>query len=83
MKSHQKRDKVVRSIGEYFRLQQLHGDALVIGQITPFVAGALFAAIALALTLTSISLASIGYRLPSPPRLLGLLFVYPNAAPYH
>ena len=43
---------IVRSLGEYFRLQYLHGDALVIGQVTPFVAGALFATIALALTLT-------------------------------
>jgi hypothetical protein len=41
---------IVRSLGEYFRLQYLHGDALVIGQVTPYVAGALFAAVALAFT---------------------------------
>jgi hypothetical protein len=40
---------IVRSLGEYFRLQYPHGDALVIGQVTPYVAGALFAAVALAL----------------------------------
>jgi len=41
---------IVRSLGEFFRLQYLHGETLVIGQVTPYVAGALFAAIALALT---------------------------------
>ena len=41
---------IIRSLGEYFRLQYLHGDALVIGQVTPYVVGALFAAVALALT---------------------------------
>jgi hypothetical protein len=25
---------IIRSLGEYFRLQYLHGDALVIGQVT-------------------------------------------------
>jgi hypothetical protein len=43
---------IVRSLGEYFRLQWLHGDALVIGQVTPYVAGALLAAVALALTVS-------------------------------
>ena len=42
---------IVRSLGEYFRLQYLHGDALVVDQVTPFVAGALFAAVALAATM--------------------------------
>ena len=42
---------IVRSLGEYFRLQYLHGDALVIGTVTPYVAGALFAAVGLALTI--------------------------------
>src|SRR5215475_11240692 len=41
---------IIRSLGEYFRLQYLHGDALVIGQVTPYVAGALSADVALALT---------------------------------
>jgi hypothetical protein len=43
---------IVRSLGEYFRLQYLHGQALVIAQVTPYVAGALFAAVALGLTVT-------------------------------
>jgi hypothetical protein len=43
---------IVRSLGEYFRLQYLHGEALVIEQVTPYVAGALFAAVALAVTVT-------------------------------
>jgi hypothetical protein len=42
---------IVRSLGEYFRLRYLYGDALLIGQVTPQVAGALFAAVALALAL--------------------------------
>jgi hypothetical protein len=41
---------IVRSLGEFFRLQYLHGEALVIGEVTPYVAGALFATVALALT---------------------------------
>ena len=40
---------IVRSLGEYFRLRYLHGDALVIDQIAPYIGGALFAAVALAL----------------------------------
>jgi hypothetical protein len=44
---------IIRSLGEYFRLQYLYGDALVIGQVTPYVAGALFAAVALAVMATS------------------------------
>lgn len=44
---------IVRSLGEYFRLQYLHGDALAVVQVTPYVAGALFAATALALTLSA------------------------------
>jgi len=41
---------IVRSLSEFFRLQYLHGEALAVGQLTPYVAGALFAAVALALT---------------------------------
>ena len=44
---------IIRSLGEYFRLQYLHGHALVIGQVTPYIAGALFAAVALTVTVTS------------------------------
>jgi hypothetical protein len=41
---------IIRSLGEFFRLQYMHGEALVIEQVAPYVAGALFATIALALT---------------------------------
>ena len=41
---------IVRSLSEFFRLQYLPGEILVIGRVTPYVAGALFAAVALALT---------------------------------
>ena len=40
---------IIRSLGEYFRVQYLHGDAFVSAEVTPYIAGALFAAIALAL----------------------------------
>jgi hypothetical protein len=40
---------IVRSLSEVFRLQYLHGEALVMGKVTPYVVGALFAAVALAL----------------------------------
>lgn len=42
---------IVRSLSEYFRLQGVHGDTIAIAQLTPYVAGALFAAAALALVL--------------------------------
>ena len=41
---------IIRSLGEFFRLQYLHGETLVVQQVAPYVAGALFAAIALAFT---------------------------------
>jgi hypothetical protein len=40
---------VIRSLAEFFRLQYVHGSALTIAQVTTFIAGALFAAVALAL----------------------------------
>ncbi len=40
---------VIRSLAEFFRLRFVLGDALTFAQATPFVAGALFAALALAL----------------------------------
>ena len=38
---------VVRSLAEYFRLQYVHGEALTLAQVTPYVGGALFASVAL------------------------------------
>ena len=67
---------IVRSLGEYFRLQHLHGNALVIGQVTPFVAGALFAAIALALTLTCYFAGLYRVSVAITAATLVLLFVY-------
>lgn len=40
---------IIRSLSEVFRLQYQYGAELVIGQITPYISGALFAAIALAI----------------------------------
>jgi hypothetical protein len=42
---------IVRSLSEVFRLHFLLGETLVIGQVTPYVVGALFATVALALTI--------------------------------
>jgi hypothetical protein len=42
---------IIRALGEFFRLKYLQGEALVIEQVAPFIAGALFATIALALTI--------------------------------
>ncbi len=42
---------VIRSLSEVFRLQYVHGDALTIAQVTPFVGSALFTAIVLAAAL--------------------------------
>jgi hypothetical protein len=42
---------VIRSLGEFFRLQYVHGNALTIAQAELYVGGALFTAIALAVAL--------------------------------
>lgn len=42
---------ILRSLGEIFRLQHLHGEALTVTQVVPYVGGALFAAAALAFSL--------------------------------
>jgi len=42
---------VIRSLAEVFRLQYVHGDALTIAQVTPFVGSALFTSIVLAAAL--------------------------------
>jgi hypothetical protein len=65
---------VIRSLAEYFRLRYVHGDALTIAQVTPYVAGALFAAVALALTvacyLAARHRASIGIAIATVVSLL-------------
>jgi hypothetical protein len=38
---------VIRALGEFFRLRYVLGDALTIAQVTPYIAGALFATVAL------------------------------------
>lgn len=43
---------VIRSLGEFFRLLYLHGEALTIAQTVPYVGSALFTAIVLAVALT-------------------------------
>jgi hypothetical protein len=67
---------IVRSLGEYFRLQYVHGDTLVVGQVTPYVAGALFAAIALALTITCYFANRYRVSIVIAAATLILLFVY-------
>ncbi len=42
---------VIRSLGEFFRLHYVHGDALTITQTEPYVGSALFTAIVLAVAL--------------------------------
>jgi len=67
---------IVRSLGEFFRLQYLHGDALVIGRVTPYVAGALFAVIALALTVLCYFASLYRTSMAITAGTLALLFVY-------
>ena len=67
---------IVRSLGEYFRLQYLHGDALVIGQVTPYVSGALLAAVALALTVVCYFASLYRTSIAITAATLTLLFVY-------
>jgi len=65
---------IIRSLAEYFGLRHVHGDALTIAQVTPYVAGALFAAVALALTvacyLAAFHRASIGITIATIVSLL-------------
>jgi hypothetical protein len=42
---------VIRALAEYFRLRYVHGEALTVAQVTPYVGGALFASVALAAVL--------------------------------
>jgi multisubunit Na+/H+ antiporter MnhC subunit len=42
---------VIRSLGEFFRLQYVHGDALTMAQVEPYVGSALLTAIVLAVAL--------------------------------
>jgi hypothetical protein len=51
---------VIRSLGEFFRLQYAHRDALTIAQVEPYVGSALFTAIVLATAL--VCHASMRYR---------------------
>jgi hypothetical protein len=67
---------IVRSLGEYFRLQYLHGQALVIAQVTPYVAGALFAAVALGLTVTCHFAGLHRVAIAIAAATVALLFVY-------
>jgi hypothetical protein len=67
---------IIRALGEYFRLQYLLGDVLAIGQVTPYVAGALFAAVALAPTLICYSAALYRVSIAIATATLVVLFVY-------
>jgi hypothetical protein len=67
---------IVRSLGEFFRLQYLHAEVLVIGQVTPFIAGALFATVALALALLCTFASLYRTSMAITVTALILLFVY-------
>jgi hypothetical protein len=67
---------IIRSLGEVFRLQYLHGDALVIGQVIPYVIGALFAAVGLALTLICYFVSRYRTSTAIAATTLILLFLY-------
>jgi len=67
---------IVRSLSEFCRLHYLHGEALVIGQVTPYIAGALFATVALALTVISYFASLYRTSMAITATTLILLFVY-------
>ena len=66
----------MRSLGEIFRLQYLYGEALGVGQITPYIAGALFAAVALAVTIVCFFASLYRTSIATAATALILLFVY-------
>ena len=67
---------IVRSLSEFFRLQYLHGEALAVVQVAPYVAGALFAAVALALTLICYFAGRYRASIAITVTTVTLLFVY-------
>ena len=67
---------IVRSLSEFFRLQYLYGEDLVIGQVTPYVAGALFATVALAWTVICYFASLYRTSMAIAAATLFLLFVY-------
>ena len=67
---------IVRSLGEYFRVQYLHGDAVAIVQINPYIAGALFATVALALTVLCYFASLFRTSIAVTAATLILLFAY-------
>jgi hypothetical protein len=70
---------IVRSLSEVFRLQYQLGKALLIAQVTPYVAGALFAAVALALTVISYFASLYRTSVAINAITLILLFIYKAA----
>ena len=67
---------IVRSLGEFFRLQYVHGEVLGIGQVAPFIAGALFATVALAVTVICYFANLYRVSIAVTAAALILLFVY-------
>ena len=67
---------VVRSLSEFFRLHYVHGEALAIGQVAPYIAGALFAAVALAMTIICYFASLYRTSMAITVTSLILLFVY-------
>ena len=70
---------IVRSLSEFFRLHYLYGEALGIGQVTPYVAGALFATVALALAVISYFANLYRISMAVTATALILLFAYKAA----
>src|SRR5215831_9480077 len=67
---------IIRSLSEYFRLEYLRGDTVTLGQVTPYVAGALFAAIALALAVVAYFAGLFRVSIAVAAATLVLLFIY-------
>ena len=67
---------IIRSLGEYFRLLYSNGEALAIPQATPYVAGALLAAIALVVALGCYFAALYRLSIAVASAAVALLFVY-------
>jgi hypothetical protein len=71
---------IIRSLSEFFRLRYLHGQALDIGKLAPYVAGALFAAVALAFTVICYFTGRYRASMAITVGTIILLFVYKVAA---
>lgn len=67
---------IVRSLGEFFRLQHVRADALTIAEVAPYVGSALFTSLVLAAALVAHVLGRYRLVIGATAATIALLLVY-------